>query len=869
MQEVEDRQVQEVEDRQVQEVEDRQVQEVEDRHVQQVEDRQVQEVEDRQVQEVEDRQVQEVEDRQVQEVEDRQVQEVEDRQVQEVEDRQVQEVEDRQVQEVEDRQVQEVEDRQVQEVEDRQVQEVEDRQVQEVEDRQVQEVEDRQVQEDEDEQALEVVVGKSTVTISQLGQDLKLLELLFENRCTPQNTSSIESARDGLENVVKDCYETSKTQREQSSDLENSSNCILKLNFALEEDHRADDGSLLETTDRDLQAAQLISNELQEDENLQVFPRIFVNPLVLEIMQAIRSLLEEIVKLMPQVVIAERTKAVGELNVLELVKELQTSILVIQAVQEEKTNWAAQNEALLKEKDMATRERRDWEAATSMLLEQLHEGEHALTDAVREMEGILDDSLSQPTALDRVGERERFNFNQFDTTTPEKTKQKDAVPARQEGGNDQVNKIERSFAVFTTMLSWFSETLTVECAAKDTLMAQIDRGEEELGNKDCLISSLQSQLERATLSLFEKDSLVFKLPHEAQDRDREHLLKAEAQAVAAVNVQASLLDEIEKHRLELGTTLKRMEGTELELAQVQGGLTGLQVELISSERKMEELAMEKEQFASAFSCDKEILERSCTVAATLVWWLQTKMAANEEAQKLNNEETTFQVSERGSMVMNLQDEIIEKTMLLKDHMETKEILINQNQELIQEINNTRNEIAAKDSLLGVIQTTVLRLQKELSASEDQSLHLAMEKEKLQVQMSESAEISKALEGVLSRVQRNLQETEAKVVELAIVQAGLLIVQEEWGLEKEALERDATEAKQRCTQLEQELDLARNMSQKFEIELLEAKAQETVLREERDAAVKNFQEEQKSTYIHAAAFNDEVSKILSCLVSIYE
>jgi hypothetical protein len=238
------------------------------------------------------------------------------------------------------------------------------------------------------------------------------------------------------------------------------------------------------------------------------------------------------------------------------------------------------------------------------------------------------------------------------------------------------------------------------------------------------------------------------------------------------------------------------------------------------------------------------------------------MSAEGEAEKLNYDEFTFQVSQRDRMIINLQEEITEKTMLLKDHMGNEEILVNQKIQHMQEISNTRNEIAAKDSLLVVMQDNIRRLQEQLSASEDRSSNLAMEKEKLQIQLSESSEMSRAIEGVLSRVQRDLQEAEAKIVELAIAQAGMLIVQEEWGLEKEALECDTRVAQQRCALLEQELELARNMSQKFETELEEAKALEAVRLEERDATATNLQEELKRTQFSAEEFKDQVSKILT-------
>lgn len=712
----------------------------------------------------------------------------------------------------------------------------------------------------ENEQVQEIPVRR-TVSISQLEQDLKSLDLLFESGCTPRSTSSVDSARGEMENIANKFDESSTTQREQSLYLEESKDCILKLIFT-QEIETVNDQSLLEseldTTGKEPQATQAIISELQGDRDLHVLQRNNIDHIDLDLVRAIRSLQEEIMKLKPQVKTDEQRKADAKWSITELVKELQSLISVVHSVREERKNLAAQNEALLKEKDDAIKARLEREAASSRLLEHLHEGEHALTDAVHEMEGILDDCLSQPTVLDkgRVGERELMNVPQLDVTTTPTAKNKDADQARQAGGNDHFNGLKRNFAVCTTMLQWFSETLTDECSAKENLKLQNDRAEEELGNKDCLISSLKMQLECALANLFEKDSLVSKLQNE-HDGNLTRVKEADAQVAAAVDVEAKLLDDIGKRRLELVSVLKRMDDTQLELAQAQDVLTALRVEFIDSEREREKLAMEKEQLAAVFAHDREILERSCTVAATMVWWLQSKIAAHEEAQKLYCDDIAFQVRERDRMVLSLQDEITEKAMLLEKHMVNEKILAIQNFEHMQEIDNIRKEISEKDSLSSVMQSRVSKLQDELSASECRSMQLVMEKENLQIQLSELAKISENLQRAVSSVQRDLEEADAKVVELATVQAGMLIVQEEWRLEKDGLERGTTEAKQRCKQMEHELELARNVALKFETELVAANTQEIFLREEGEKVVLSLQEELKRTKISAEAFKDQV------------
>lgn len=121
--------------------------------------------------------------------------------------------------------------------------------------------------------------------------------------------------------------------------------------------------------------------------------------------------------------------------------------------------------------------------------------------------------------------------------------------------------------------------------------------------------------------------------------------------------------------MEPAAVLERMEDAEIELAWMQDALTMLELELIGCEKKREEPAMK-----------------------TMVWWLQNKMAACEEAQKLSYNEIAFRVSERDRVIMNLLEKITEKTMLLTELMGNEDILIKQNVEHIQEIDIMRREL---------------------------------------------------------------------------------------------------------------------------------------------------------------------------------
>uniref|UniRef100_A0A7I4FAR1 Kinesin motor domain-containing protein n=1 Tax=Physcomitrium patens TaxID=3218 RepID=A0A7I4FAR1_PHYPA len=476
--------------------------------------------------------------------------------------------------------------------------------------------------------------------------------------------------------------------------------------------------------------------------------------------------------------------------------------------------------------------------------------ESALTEVFCEIEGINDVPLKQSTASDRVGEQERINMQQSNTSYCPAGKNHTGI-AKQTGRINSCNCIKRDFSICFIMLPWYSDTLAFECTANNKLRLQIEIANEELQNKDSLISSLQRNLESATVNMLENSSLVSELQHEI-DRDQARLQEAEAQAVAAVSVQAKLREDIENYRQKFATALKKIEDTDIELAQMRDVLTKFQGELVGCDRKREKLAMEKEQLAVILAIDREFFERSSKVTSIILWWLQNKIAADKGFQKLKYDDVISQVNERNIMVMNLQNEIVELNLILKELMETKEILSNQNIKHVQEIENARKEMETKDSLLDVLQKSVLTLQDDLMTSEDRNLHLALAKEKLQIKLNEIAEHFNSLERMFFQV----QEAEAKVVAMAILQADMFIVQEKWEVDKERLEEVSMEAKQRCTQIEEELELAHNVAQKFEAKLEEVQIQTIVLREEREKVVSFLQQELNRTHTSAEFYKHQ-------------
>lgn len=66
-----------------------------------------------------------------------------------------------------------------------------------------------------------------------------------------------------------------------------------------------------------------------------------------------------------------------------------------------------------------------------------------------------------------------------------------------------------------------------------------------------------------------------------------------------------------------------------------------------------------------------------------------------------------------------------------------------------------------------------------------------------------------------------------------------------------------EAKQRCTQIEEELELAHNVAQKLEAKLEEVQIRTIVLREEREKVVSFLQQELNRTHTSAEFYKHQV------------
>ncbi|XP_024380241.1 uncharacterized protein [Physcomitrium patens] len=678
----------------------------------------------------------------------------------------------------------------------------------------------------DDVHAREILCNERSYSIIQLEQELQFLDLSSRNVCTPLNRSS----REELHNVIKLCTEMPRSQEDGDQPRDS---CILKLNFAtplhsfhvVQGDHPTSKG---EQEVAHMSTARLLGDRIPLD-----IESTSADPAELEILRSISSLREEIMKLKPDAVVEQ--KALAKWNVTEFGKELQDLTLVIQAVQEERRNWALKNEALLKEKDLATRARKEWEAANSRLLDYINEGDLALTEAVREMEGILDDSLNQPTATDRDRELERMKGYYSDAAKSPVVDRKDMSKAIRLGDKVKSTEIEKTFASLTIMLRWFSDALTNECNAKDILQRQNEHSQENLQKKDLLISSLQAKIECGVANMFGNCTLISE-PQDELFKGQTRPQALEPQAV--VDTRPKRLQGIEKHRPQNTTFVKCTEETGLKLVQKQV-CSKFEGDLIGCERNKGKFGLGNMQLAGEYAHDKEALGRSCMVAAIMLWWLQNQVAV-KGIQKLDHDDIALECFEQDRRIASLQEEITKKTLLLIEQEEKMEILVKQNLKHVQESDDTRKELGDKDFMFGVMQTSILRLQDVVSASEARGAHLVSEKEQLQIQLSDSVEISIALEALISKVQRKMEEADTKVVELATVQAGMFIVQEEWELETGRLVRSVAEAESRCTLLEQELELALNAALKFEAELELAKLQETTLieRETRLAALQS-------------------------------
>ena len=533
--------------------------------------------------------------------------------------------------------------------------------------------------------------------------------------------------------------------------------------------------------------------------------------------------------------LGEQREAVAKNTATELVTELQNAKLVVEAVQRQESESPANS--LSRQKDVEARALQNWEVATTRLLEYLNEGDHALTEAVNEMEGLRSESLllgdASPSRMhlklmmaSPSPSRMYLKHMMMNSPSPSRMQLKhmmtspspQAVAAGSKGKGSVANHqgLEKKLKVCSVLLSWLSEKMATDSSAKVEL--------------NCV------EEKRSLLSSFENDLQV--------DPSNALLKEADSKTEVEIYVQTPLPEYKGTSSLELSTLFDGVQQSqsETDLAQMRGEISNLKVELMGCETKRERLAMEKNELALKLERTEEMWNKSSMVLSTLVCWSLDCRVADQEVQRLKNAEFDASLQERDNQITGLRSDIDKSAAQVREHMHEFELLLSHNQRWMLDLDEARKEIINKDQALLEMQNEFMKVQEELVQCEDRRLRLDVEKGKLEIQVTESGEALEALREKVTLITEQLQVSEGKVVEMTTTQAAMAIAQENWALQKEGLESHAKEVEEKSRNLEEELEAARIELYTIQAQLSEAESQKTTLFQEGNRVAAELEDE---------------------------
>jgi predicted nucleic acid-binding Zn-ribbon protein len=648
----------------------------------------------------------------------------------------------------------------------------------------------------------------NAATIEQLELDLELLDLAAHRKVSVEETGH-NPDHEILQKSSPDVhYPGEQTVEDQNLDA------ISKLKVSDVEDVQGE---------RDLQSIQKHQKMGSDDEP--------------EASAIITSLQEELMKLKPQLQLGEQREAVAKNTATELVTELQNVQLVVEADQRQESESPANS--LSRQKDVEARALQNWEVATTRLLEYLNEGDHALTEAVNEMEGLRSESLllgdASPSRMHlklmmTSPSPSRMHFKHMMMTSPSPSRmqlkhmmtspspspQAVAPGSKGKGSVTDHQGLEKKLNVCSVLLSWLSEKMATDSSAKVEL--------------NCV------EEKRSLLSSFENDHQV--------DPSNALLKEADSKTEVEIYVQTPLLENKGTSSLGLSTLFDGVQQSqsETDLAQMRGEISNLKVELMGCETKRERLAMEKNELALKLERTEEMWNKSSMVLSTLVCWSLDCRVADQEVQRLKTAEFDASLQERDNQITGLRSDIEKSAAQVREHMHEFELLLSHNQRWMLDLDEARKEIINKDQALLEMQNELMKVQEELVQCEDQRLRLDVEKGKLEIQVTESGEALEALREKVTLITEQLQVSEGKVVEMTTTQAAMAIAQENWALQKEGLESHAKEVEEKSRNLEEELEAARIELYTIQAQLSEAESQKTTLFQEGNRVAAELEDE---------------------------
>lgn len=220
------------------------------------------------------------------------------------------------------------------------------------------------------------------------------------------------------------------------------------------------------------------------------------------------------------------------------------------------------------------------------------------------------------------------------------------------------------------------------------------------------------------------------------------------------------------------------------------------------------------------------IERKCTEAFIMVWWLSetaTLRYVAEDTLRVELTEAVAKIQEREGVLFSLKLE--------------------------------REKTPEKES--PYMQRETIRMHKELAFWEEERLHLAAKKERFEIQVKEISSLLRHLQIDLKTAEGRLQQVDAKAAEVAKAQSGLAVTKESWLLEKSALEAAAAESELRYKHAEQELHATQEVLQTLKIQTQEAEAREDAVQAERAKLEEELKKHLEAVHVLAEALQSQV------------
>ena len=228
------------------------------------------------------------------------------------------------------------------------------------------------------------------------------------------------------------------------------------------------------------------------------------------------------------------------------------------------------------------------------------------------------------------------------------------------------------------------------------------------------------------------------------------------------------------------------------------------------------------------SCDAYLreVESKSIIAFIMVWWLSETAGLRcvaEDKMRVELTEAVAKIQERQGVLFSLQLE--------------------------------REKTPEKESR--AIHLEALRVEKELADWEEERIRLAAKNQRFENQVGQLSKILEDLHVQLRTAEQQLQQVTEKSSEVARAQNSLLIVNENWNLEKSASVVATIEVEQQYMRIKEELSATKAELQKLENRTRRAEAREDELQNERAKLEKELKQHLEAVQVLAYDLQNQV------------